>query len=149
GVLTEDSLPERKGKEGKGRDILSNPDGSDDALQQVFDYYLAKTERNPKTYDFTVVRKKKGSARLKECLSKTGGDLAKALALMKLAVDGLCASDFHTGHDPKTNGRRYIEWEKHLFGSYEQMERWWNNAPSESPAQTKVNGHGLHAAGAA
>jgi hypothetical protein len=30
------------------------------------------------------------------------------------------------GRDPKTAGKKYCEWEDHLFKSYEQMEKWWN-----------------------
>jgi len=52
---------------------------------------------------------------------------------MKLAVDGLVTSDFHMGRDPKTAGRKYCEWEEHLFGSYERMERWWNSGPKIFP----------------
>lgn len=111
-----------------------------DQLKLVFEYYLEKTSRNPKTYAFTDNRKKKARARLRECLTKTGGDIPKAICLMKLAIDGLVASAFHMGEDPKTRGTRYIEWEKHLFNSYEQMEHWWN---AMSTAPSKPNGHGV------
>ena len=70
---------------------------------------------------------RQGHTRLKECLKKTSGDLEKAAELMRLAIDGLAASAFHMGRDSKTNGQRYCEWEKHLFKTYEQMERWWNS----------------------
>jgi hypothetical protein len=45
---------------------------------------------------------------------------------MKIAVDALADSDWHMGRDLKTNGKKYCEWEDHLFKSYEQMEKWWN-----------------------
>jgi hypothetical protein len=104
------------------------PDDSDllKALQDVWDYYIFKIGCNPKTYSFTTLRKRKGIARLKECLCKTKGNLPDAVALMTLAVDHLAASPWHMGRDPKTNGKRYCEWEDHLFKSYEQMEKWWN-----------------------
>ena len=54
---------------------------------------------------------------------------------MKLAVDGLAASDFHMGRDPQRKGKRFCEWEKHLFNSYEQMEGWWNRAPETGVKQ--------------
>ncbi len=128
--------------EGNGsKTISSNPDGFDDAAKAVFDYYLERTDRNAKTYEFTSARKQKAVSRLKECLRKTGGDLEKAKALMQLAVDGLVASDFHMGRDPKTNGKRYCDWEKHVFKSYEQMEGWWNRVPVKA---VKPNGHGAH-----
>jgi hypothetical protein len=28
--------------------------------------------------------------------------------------------------DPKARGKDFHKWEKHLFGSYERMEDWWN-----------------------
>src|SRR6266853_1017079 len=55
--------------------ILSNPNGFDDAAKAVFDYYLERTDRNAKTYEFTPARNQKALSRLKECLRKTGGDL--------------------------------------------------------------------------
>jgi hypothetical protein len=96
------------------------------AFEGVWGYYLEKVGRNPKTYSLTPLRRRKGLARLEECLKKTRGDVNRAIALMKLCVDALVASDWHMGRDPKTNGSRYCEWEDHLFGSYEQMEKWWN-----------------------
>jgi hypothetical protein len=59
-------------------------------------------------------------------LVKTGGDLEKAVKLMNVAIDQLAASDWHMGRNPKTDGKKYYEWERHLFKSYEQMEEWWN-----------------------
>ena len=95
-------------------------------LQDVWDYYINKVERNPKIYSFTPLRKRKGLLRLRECLSKTNGDAVKAVELMKIAVDNLASSDWHMGRNPKTGGERYCEWEDHLFSSHEQMEKWWN-----------------------
>jgi len=111
--------------------ISSNADASDEPdlskpLQNVWNYYLAKIGRNPKTNSFSTLRKRKGIARLRECLKKTAGDVEAAVGLMKVCVDALAESDFHMGRDPKTNGKRYCEWEDHLFSSYERMEKWWN-----------------------
>jgi hypothetical protein len=132
---------EWKGREWNGsKTISSNPDGFDQTVRAIFDYYLERTERNPKTYELTDARKKKAMTRLKECVQKTGGDLEKAKELMKLAIDGLVASDWHMGRDPKTGGKRYCEWDDHLFTSFEKMERWWNKVP---PAPVKPNGHNL------
>ena len=132
---------EQEQEQEQEKTISSNPSGFDHALQEIFGYYLERIERNPKTYDFTSIRKQKGASRLKECLRKTGGDRERAKTLMKLAVDGLVASDFHMGRDPKTQGKRYCEWDKHLFNNFEQMERWWNNLPSV-PA-VKANGRSV------
>ena len=61
-------------------------------------------------------------ARLSESLAKTKGDLARAEELMRIAIDNLAASAFHVGQNDK--GKRYDSWEKNLFGSAEQFERW-------------------------
>jgi hypothetical protein len=98
------------------------------AVSRVFAYYLEKTGRESVLYAFTPDRKKKGLARLEDCLKKTGGDIEKAVDLMALAVDALAASDWHMGRDSKTQGKMYREWDDHLFGSYKRMEGWWNAA---------------------
>jgi len=114
-------------------DISSNsaesdaPQSLDTALNETFSYYLSATGKNGKTYTFTPARRRKGVARLKECLTKTSNSLPKAVGLMKLAIDELAASDWHMGRDPKTNGKRYCDWDGHLFKSYERMEEWWNS----------------------
>jgi hypothetical protein len=112
------------------QNLSSNARASDDsdlmnALQGVWDYYITGVGKNPKTYSFTPLRKRKGTARLKECIGKTE-TLADAVALMKDAVDGLVSSPWHMGQDAKTNGKKYCDWESNLFKSYEQMEKWWD-----------------------
>lgn len=121
--------------------ILSNPAGFDEALKSIFDYYLDQTGRNAKTYEFTGLRKRKGLSRLKECMHRTSGNVENAKALMCLAVDGLVASDWNMGRDPKTSGKRFCDWEKHLFDSFERMEGWWNRVPA---VPVKSNGHAAH-----
>lgn len=134
----ETAMPTTQPDPTKEKTASSNPDGFDQIVKAVFDYYLERTNRNPKTYEFTFFRKQKGISRLKECLRKTAGDLEKAKELGMLAVDGLVADDFHMGRDPKTNGKKFCEWEKHVFKSYEQMEGWWNRVPA---TPIKANGH--------
>lgn len=95
------------------------------SLREVWLYYLAATCRREKFYSFSKLRKDKGLARLRECLTITDGDHAKAVELMKLAIDAMCSSDFHMGHDPAAKGKRYIEWERHLFSTREKLEWWW------------------------
>ena len=129
--------------------ISSKPHGFDQALLEIFEYYLVKTERNPKTYEFTPIRKRKGASRLNECLTRTANDLEKAKQLMKLAIDALVASDFHMGRDSKTAGKKYCEWEEHLFGSYERMERWWNSEPKIVSRGNGFNGQTARLAGVA
>jgi hypothetical protein len=113
------------------KDISSNAPASDqsdllDSLRKVWDYYIHKVGRDPRTYSFTPIRQRIGLKRLEECLAKTDGDLENAENLMRIAIDQLAASDWHMGRDPKTNGKKYCEWDRHLFKTYEQMERWWN-----------------------
>jgi hypothetical protein len=133
------SNKERHDSDTTVRTISSNPAGFDQTLNDIFRYYLEQTNRNPKTYEFTPLRKQKGASRLKECFRKTGNDLGRASKLMTLAVDGLVSSNWHMGRDQKTDGKRYCDWENHLFNSYEQMEHWWN----VPVAPVKPNGHAI------
>lgn len=130
---------EQEQEQEQERRISSNADAFDGPISDLFAYYLEKTGRNPKTYTLTSKRKQKAITRFRECLQKTGNDFEKAKQLMRLAIDGLAASDFHMGRDSKTNGKKYCEWEEHLFKSYEQMERWWNQ---ECTQTVRPNGHG-------
>jgi hypothetical protein len=126
---------------------LSNSDEFDEPLRQIFNYYLERTRRNPKTYAFTDYRKKKARTRLRECLKKTGGNISNAISLMNLAIDGLARSDWHMGRNAGTNGHKYCEWEKHLFESYEQMEGWWNRSPENAADSQSFAAEPLVAAG--
>jgi hypothetical protein len=114
------------------------PDAEHNALDQIFGYYLERTARKASAYTLTAGRKQKGLARLRECLGRSGGDLPAAVAMMKAAVDGICKSDWHMGRDPKTNGKRYVEWESHLFDSVESLERWVEQTNTgQTVAETK------------
>lgn len=104
---------------------LSNSD-LQTIIRRVWDYYIAKLEKNPKLLSFTSARKNKGMVRLRECLTKTTGDLEKAEALMKLAVDALAASDFHRGANEQK--KSYDSWERHLFPNQEKLEGWLEQA---------------------
>jgi len=95
-------------------------------ITRVFGYYLNATDRNPATYRLTPSRRRLAATRLRDCLKLTKGDYEKSESLLRLAVDGMAASDWHMGRNPKTNGKTYFEWDKHLFKSYEAMEGWWN-----------------------
>lgn len=94
------------------------------ALSRLWRHYLDVTGRDARVLTFTGLRRQKGLARLRECAAKTGGDMGRAEALMALAIDRLAASDWHMGRDPKTGGKRYCEWESHLFPNAEKLERW-------------------------
>jgi len=87
------------------------------ALQDVFNYYLEVTHRNPKVYSLSVDRRKKGLARLQEALKKTQGVLPDAVELMKAAIDGITGDAWRMEHNT-------YEWDLHLFKSQGQFERW-------------------------
>jgi uncharacterized protein YdaU (DUF1376 family) len=105
-----------------------------DACKRVFDHYIVKCERSP-SLAYTETRRKLLLKRLDEVLRKTNprGDLAKAEALMKLSVDGVAGSDWHMGTNPETGGKTYCELEKHVFKTFEQMEKWYNQELSYRP----------------
>jgi hypothetical protein len=100
-----------------------NPKPAPD-LTPVFEYYIQKANRNPRTYLFTPARQKKVAARFAECLKLTSGDEAKAIGLLKVAVDGLTKSRFHMGENDQQ--KKYCDFVDHLFFSWEKMERWLN-----------------------
>ena len=95
-----------------------------DIIARVFDHYLARTLKNPKVNKLTPLRQNKGRARLEEALEMAGKDYVKAEGLLILAVDAFTSSDWHMGRDPKTNGKKYDSWEKHLFPNAEKFEYW-------------------------
>jgi len=95
---------------------------------EVFEYYLAKTGRNPKLYELTKLRRLRFDKICEKVLAKTvppySGD--KAVEVFHHAIDRMCESDFHMGRDPKSSGHKYNEWDQHLFRNWEQFERWLN-----------------------
>lgn len=97
------------------------------ALNQVFDHYKIQTNRHPKTYTFTPTRKRRGMARLRECVKMANGNLTVATNLMRLAIDRIAESDWHMGRNPKSGGRRFCDWEDQLFGSEETLQKWLDN----------------------
>lgn len=95
-------------------------------IEAVFEHYCLSTEKNRLTYRLSPQRKKVAITRLRDCLKLTKGDYDKAAGLLRVAIDKLAESDWHMGRDPGTKGKRYCDWEKNLFKSYEAMERWFN-----------------------
>jgi hypothetical protein len=92
-------------------------------VQRVFSYYVEKTQKN-KAYVLTPGRLRKGISRFNELMQMVGGDPAKAEESMCLVVDAVVNSDWHMGRDPKTGGRKYNEWENHLFNSQDRVTTW-------------------------
>jgi hypothetical protein len=97
-------------------------------LDKLFAYYLRRLNKNPNVYTLTDLRRRKGMARLRECLIKARRELKgdeafqKAGRLMKLAIDRIAESEFHMGKNERN--KRYVDWEKNLFASAQQLERW-------------------------
>lgn len=107
----------------------SEQQGDAQAVQQVWDYYIATIGKNPKVYTFTDKRKRIARARLDDLLSRVAEPkLENAVALMKLCIDRLAGSAFHAGQNEQH--KRYQDWEI-LFRSTDQMERWLDDSRFE------------------
>jgi hypothetical protein len=108
----------------KIKTLSSNPDGFDQAVREIWDYYIATLSRSSLT-TLTETRKRMARARLKECFARAREpQLANAINVMKLCVDRLKASKWHNGDNP--SGKKYLSWEI-LFRSREQFEKWIND----------------------
>jgi hypothetical protein len=73
----------------------STTDRDRQAVQQVWDYYIATIGKSPSLYTFTDKRIRMGNARLGDLLLRP--KLENAIILMKLCVDRLAGSAFHNG----------------------------------------------------
>jgi uncharacterized protein YdaU (DUF1376 family) len=102
-----------------------------ETVESVFSYYLGKTNRNPKTYTLTSTRRKQGEARLAERMKVNDSDLSASAADLRQAIDALVASDFHMGRDPKSQGKKYCEWDN-VFRSEDQLQEWLNKPLSKA-----------------
>jgi hypothetical protein len=87
-------------------------------------------------WTLTPERLKKGVTRFEEFLAKAKGDIEKADFLMRAAIKGLRASEFHMGQNDRS--KRFIEWEKNLFNSQEQAEKWAEAGISLAQKQRRV-----------
>jgi hypothetical protein len=108
----------------KIKTLSSNPEGFDQAVLEVWEYYITALNRSPQT---TLTDKRKGMARarLKECFVKAREpQLENATNVMKLCVDRLKSSKWYNGDNPA--GKKYLTWEI-LFRSREQFETWIND----------------------
>lgn len=125
-------------------------DGSDPSLlltlRAVWGYYLAAVEQSPKVCTLTSRREKVGLDRLQELIAR-GVTLENASKVMQLAIDNITASDWHAGRDPKTNGVKYLDWEKQLFGTTEKMEKWLEKSGPIQAKQSMPIGIGHAASG--
>jgi len=93
------------------------------ALKDVWEYYLTALHKNAALYKFDDDRKRKGLARLRECVSRAKEPrLENAVAMMKVCIDRLAASAFHNGENK--NGKKYTDWSDHLFPKEKKLI-WW------------------------
>lgn len=104
----------------------SKPDGFDVAAQEIFEYFLKATHKNPRIYLFSTPRKTKTKARLAFCqkLAKDGS-LENAIGLLKVAIDRFAASSFHNGHNER--GKKYLDLEL-LFRSDDYLSKWLDDS---------------------
>lgn len=109
------------------------------AFAEVWPFYLEKCERDPTRYAVTPQRITKAMMRFKECRKRTG-TYEGAVALMKQAIENLSASDFHMGREPKSQGKKYVDFVDNLFGSYTEMEKRWNMEPATNGTPKPVTG---------
>jgi len=96
------------------------------AVAEVFRYYKDRIGKSG-LYTLTPDRQKKGVARLRECLKKTG-NLPGAVEMMRICVDAIEGSDFHMARGKYQGQRPYNDWENQLFGSESKMEKWLEEA---------------------
>jgi hypothetical protein len=90
---------------------------------RVFDYFLKSTQRNPKLYELSDLRKRKFVPIYKRLLVKTNNDRDAVVQIMCEAIDALVKDEFHSG---KKTGQKWLRWEVDLFGSWEKFERWYD-----------------------
>ncbi len=65
---------------------------------------------------------------------KTGGDIDRAVELLKIAIDALAGSRFHMGAN--NSKKTYVSWEKHLFKSQEKLEEWLEASREQHEMET-------------
>jgi hypothetical protein len=103
----------------------------------IFPYYIATVRPDSEgLYTLTDKRLHHGVSRLLECRTKCKGDWEGAEGLMKVAIDTIAKSDFHMGKHPKTEGRKYNDWE-HLFRSAEILEKWFDRSGEGNHAESQ------------
>jgi hypothetical protein len=97
----------------------------DACVECAWNYYLEKFRREPVLYELTELRRQVGHDRLCDCLRKANGDLHKAERLMCYAIDRLAEAEWYNGKNERNE--KYVDWETHLFGSLEKLEKWLNH----------------------
>jgi hypothetical protein len=96
-------------------------DGNKDPLVEVWNYFHQETDQ-PTFYTFTSTRRRQAEKRFTEALKKVkDGDPARAVFLMKCAIDAIRDSKWHNGKNPEK--QNYVSWES-VFGTAEKFEEW-------------------------
>ena len=103
-------------------------------VRQVFDFYVQQVGLDPARCHLTQARAEKAYTRLDYCMKLAKGDPQQALNLMCEAVAGLVANDWLMGRDPKTDGKRWTDFNENVFRSDEQMEKRWEDYRRKSRA---------------
>ncbi len=88
--------------------------------KKVYDLFVDKFDKNPNLYKLTTKRKLKIKARLKDC----------GFSLIESAIKNLSSSAWHRGD----NDRGWVADLDFILRSYEQVEKWANNAPIKQMA---------------
>jgi hypothetical protein len=133
-VLTNGSKPSFPPKTYPRAQIIGpNKARREDDVREVFAYYCKAFGRTDR-YKLTDLRMKLGLARLVDLLNEYS-DIEEAKSKMKRAIDGIRLSPHHMGENK--DGTLYIDWENHIFDTYERMEKWMNYEPQE-----RRNGNG-------
>ncbi|MCP4580925.1 MAG: hypothetical protein GY839_04865 [candidate division Zixibacteria bacterium] len=83
-----------------------------DEIQQVYNFYIKQSNRDPGRYKLTSHRIQKIKARLSEGFT---------LAQMSGAIQAVLTNPWNMGENPQS--KKYIELEEHIFRSYEQTEK--------------------------
>jgi hypothetical protein len=100
-------------------DLIPNADAERGAVEEVFNYYLQRMNKNLALYGLTEMRIEVGRKAFRICRDKTE-TAADAIALMKAVVDGVAENKWLMGENDRK--KTYNSWEKHLFRSQEQIE---------------------------
>jgi hypothetical protein len=113
---------EQEQKQEQPEEQEPKPAGRDQAVEEIWNYYVARVKKNLSLYQFTPQRRTKGRARLEECLRMAAEPkLDNAVAMMKVCIDRLAASAFHNGDNREA--KKYLDWD-HLFRNHEKLVRW-------------------------
>lgn len=98
----------------------------DDLVLWAWSEYIRISRKNPKTYTLTKIRRDKCKTRVNELLKIYPDDFKSVASQFRYAMERLMESEFH-------REKGFIEWDKHLFRSQEQLERWINTPTKAGP----------------